>query len=95
MIKKPLLTLMLAATSLMTSKAETLFPCDENLYSTIPGENLYSTIIGLSKLTHGWLYDYANTKDSDDPRTELIGLPIWAERPKVFKLWEPGDDKTN
>jgi hypothetical protein len=83
---KTLLMLMLAGASLMTSKAETLFPIDD--------ENLYSTIIGLSKLTHGWLYDYANTMDGEDPRAELIGFPIWPDnRPKVFKFWEPGDDK--
>ena len=55
---------------------------------------LYSIIITLSRATNGWLYDYANY-DRGYPGFKLIGFPIWPEnRPKVYKYWEPSDDKT-
>jgi hypothetical protein len=68
-------------------KADTLFPTDGTLYSTI---------ISLSRATHGWLYDYANASDQGYyPYSILIGVPIWPDqRFKVIKFWEPSDDAT-
>jgi hypothetical protein len=84
-MKLKTLTLLLIGASLMTSRAE-LFPTDSD-------GTVYSIIISLSKVTHGWLYDYANY-DPDYPGAELIGFPIWPDKhPKIFKFWEPGDDK--
>jgi hypothetical protein len=61
--------LVLAAGNL---KAETLFPIDETLYSRI---------VSLSRATHGWLYDYANTvpDGGNYPGSILIGFPIWPD----------------
>jgi hypothetical protein len=69
-------------------KADTLFPTDD-------GE-LYSTVISLSRATHGWLYQYANSAiDIHVPGASLEGFAIWPDhRFKVIKFWEPSDDAT-
>jgi hypothetical protein len=56
---------------------------------------LYSIIMSLSRAKYGWLYDYANAIENVEyPGSELIGFPIWPDnRPKVFRYWEPSDDK--
>jgi len=40
------------------------------------GDKRYSTIISLSKMTDGWLYDYANYEPYF-PGSTLEGFPIW------------------
>ena len=54
-------------------------------------DQIVSTIIDLSRLTHGWLYDYAKGNNPD----EIIGFPIWPDDDFGFhppiKYGEPGD----